>query len=903
MTELEGPPKPPAKPDQRILTPEEDSSLAAELMTKMEKRLESALLPRDRSKDRSVVTPPNEAPDSDPTPPLDPTPQPLVVHADTFDPLLAIDTSDDGQGTGKLIRTRKRAPQKKQDDSTTVAPVQANSSSAVPSVPAPTTADATVTTATVDKKEPVIEQGRYTDDDGFLCDVREENGTYHYTPLEGLGAGEELSKSARDMKVLIKGWKKVADTTVPSIDTTPADPVVLPQTPIQVPDATLANTPVANVEAGKKKITVRELLKLVPDGGVITIKEAGARGATKTFRRKGDSFAAAKNEAKGNGKIISILTHGGTIVAIDGIPFTSDKATKPGASVATKAPDVTPAPVVDPAPPTPAVAPVATPPAPAAPPQAPPAASPVATPAPTVTPLASPDPAPVKMSPTSPDATFDVSKEKIKLPEKNGEILFYTSSIGRSALQCINANKYAFVTEGADVWDDSFSLDWAFMLAKTKTQDEILVMAKDQGWKQIDAPVMAPKAPDTDIDKPRFIPFAPEEKERQYSGKKGPMTVVAWGPGKYGIVFAGHTIASGVDETYVQNLASEQEWVPDTSIDDAVARNIQKQKIEKLLYKLTFANPSLESESIALQDEGILLLAEINVHPDEAKVQQFAERVQTLLGSSGASPAMPPIPRSPMEGFKSLPDGGREHYYIPGSVSGTGEAIVVERDGEGYLVTYESGIVPYSEEEIVEVAKTEGWQFYADGLRPEDFEQKTSKEVALEEDEKKIKDLRDLMEMMRLEYVSTDYNEKSKWPWLKRILGKGIGDQPSSKATEEAYERYTLALTHLKDAEIALLKGKKNLSKDEIRERMGQMIHFYDRQAVLDLARTRDQVKIESGNFPQKVVSAAEEIGRRYNQLSRKQKFLIGGLCAGVGIATGAVGGAMAAGGVVFASR
>lgn len=344
-------------------------------------------------------------PNSDPILSTHPAPEPVILSAAALNIPKDDKTPNDAPATnpldGPVLDPSRRNAQRKPKPGTT------------PPVLPPTTADATVATATTaDKKAPVIESGRYKDENGLLCDVREENGEYYYTPLEGKGKGAEIKASADHMRILMGDeWKKVADTTLPTPDVAvSADPVVLPQTPdaVSIPDATLANTPVANVEAGKKKITVQELLTQVPDGGVITVSDKD--GPIK-FRRQGDRFmTTAKNPAKADGRIIRMLTHGGRITAIDGIPVTPapDKATKPDTSaVAAKAPDAAlvtgvtadPVPVAPAVPPAPPQVPPVVRPTPAVPPVATPAPSPVVVPA-----AVPPAPAPVSMPAAMPPA-------------------------------------------------------------------------------------------------------------------------------------------------------------------------------------------------------------------------------------------------------------------------------------------------------------------------------------------------------------------------------------------------------------------------------------------------------------------------------------------------------------------
>ncbi len=172
----------------------------------------------------------------------------------------------------------------------------------------------------------------------------------------------------------------------------------------------------------------------------------------------------------------------------------------------------------------------------------------------------------------------------------------------------------------------------------------------------------------------------------------------------------------------------------------------------------------------------------------------------------------------------------------------------------------------------------------------------------------------------RLQYVTADYKEKSAWAKLRRIFGaKNISVDPNgldARTTKESYERL---LMELQEVEVAELKTG-GLSGQELRDRMGGMLRYYQLDERVALANTRNQVKIEQLRFKPKegektsiaqktalelrnniqgAAALAENIGRWYNKLPRWKKYTM----AGVSLGAGALGGAAVGGGVVLIRR
>ncbi len=259
-------------------------------------------------------------------------------------------------------------------------------------------------------------------------------------------------------------------------------------------------------------------------------------------------------------------------------------------------------------------------------------------------------------------------------------------------------------------------------------------------------------------------------------------------------------------------------------------------------------------------------------------------------------PVMPPVPdaskKEGMRGFEPLKDGERAHYFIPE----TSKTIVVERDGDEYIVSRDGNFIPYSEADIINLAQVGKWQFYAEGLQLEDFEKK---ELVLTEEEKRkelIDGLRTKVGEARLEYVTTDYKQNSVWQKIKGIFGKNVSENRGDQDTESARERYEVALMKLQDAQLGELK-ELGLPEPELRKRMGEMLNYYKLDERISLYDDRNRVKMESMNGFQTLVTLVESVGREYNKLPRAAKYALGGICLTGGLLTGGgvIGGGVAA--------
>ncbi len=262
---------------------------------------------------------------------------------------------------------------------------------------------------------------------------------------------------------------------------------------------------------------------------------------------------------------------------------------------------------------------------------------------------------------------------------------------------------------------------------------------------------------------------------------------------------------------------------------------------------------------------------------------------------AGVNPDKIPVLNDPH--FGTLTPGERAHYWI----KNRSETVVVERTPEGkYVFSHPDGKLnkPLSLEEIEVLAEYEGWEFYAEGLRPEDFEKK---ELVLTDAEKlneRIIGLTTLVNETRLAYVRTDYEQDTAFKKLKHFFNIGI--ERGDVDTKAASEQYNLQLTHLKDAELEKLR-QSGLTGEDLKKEMVRLLDAFTLVEKANLKLNRITVEGENKKWSGKVGERIESMGKWYNGLSTKQKLVIGGLglaTAGVSFATAgtAVGTAAAAG-------
>lgn len=583
---------------------------------------------------------------------------------------------------------------------------------------------------------------------------------------------------------------------IPVVDTNPVP------TPEPTPSPVLESMPLASIER-PAEITVKGLLKMVPDTKVIVIKKTGKDQVEETmeFRRDGDRFVTtAKKPRQANNALIRALTHGFRIDTIDGV------------AVQVATPDV----------------------APAVPPAVPDAVIPADA-------VSTPD--------------VPVVSDAVKVPDATGE----------------KNEQYELRT--GDVW------------VHTKEKVTVRVMIKEFRKKDgVDMVVL-----DTD---------RTDESGQHVQGY--PMESVLTNASVIDLLrgrFTREGQKSEKKETFkLPEVIGDKIYFTGTNGDGT---------IEKVTdgYKVEYANPML----IAL---GILT---------EAQVQEQGEKEDWLPVEKMTRPAEMPrfVPtlndvitpgdsqKETLRGFQPLNDGERAHYFIFGKSDET-EAIVVERIGDKYVVSYVSGIISYSEKEIVEAAQTEKWQFYADGLRGEDFEKKPLKLTEAEKQKEHIAELRALVEEARFSYVETDYKQDNAFKKLKRFFGGALGGDRGDPDTEGARTRYNLALTNLKEAELDLLK-KSGISGKELKEEMVRILNYYTLGERVQLKLDHQRVEAEDTKWSgRKVLANFEKLGNWYKSLSPKTRLIAGGLglaLGGVSLVAGGTGVGVLAGGAVLLKK
>lgn len=262
-----------------------------------------------------------------------------------------------------------------------------------------------------------------------------------------------------------------------------------------------------------------------------------------------------------------------------------------------------------------------------------------------------------------------------------------------------------------------------------------------------------------------------------------------------------------------------------------------------------------------------------------------------------------------------LPDIGSEVSYR----DEFGEVIKVIRvsdDHYSVILTAGDAAVDWNADILKGMAKTGKWELISQTPVVASVEVVTPVEVvapvsepivpSVESPKKSsIEELRTGVGEMRLEYVTIAYNQKSTWARLRRFFGANISPQPSDDDTRFSRERYERKLNELREAELAELRTGVFSSDAEMRERVGGMLKYYEVDEQNALMKTRDQVKIESKNLGQRAISAVENLGRKYNELSRFKKYTIAAACGAGAIGAGFVGGGavLAAGGVALIRR
>lgn len=675
---------------------------------------------------------------------------PAVGGADAHIKTALADTPHNGQGTGTVMKPRRGAGRNTRPATSTgtlVAPVAEGA-------PTSPTADATVATAVVvDKQQPVIEVGRYRDQDGILCDVREENGMYYYTPLEGDGAGEEIpATTVGDLKELMKlyKWEKVADDTVPTANV--LDPARVEAEPSFVAEKGRIYDFQGN--RGPLNRLVRT------DEGYYFVDFDGKRiGKDDQYSKEEDIKHLAQMEQW-------------QLIAVDSI------------AVAPKTPDAG--------------------------------------------------------IPTSPDAALDAGKEKIKLPEKR-ERLYYSDADGHvlavETVKLDGVSQWNYLVVNTE--DSRFDLNNPLWLTGVDdlTEDEVLLMAKEQNWKLVDAPLLAPKAADASPVAPPAMPPTPDA-----SVDAGDKRV---------------ELLIGLTAIYTTN--------------DPLIPEVKIQRVNDDLYR------------------------------DLLTMIEYTDReIQSLARAEGWKkrdvPVTPDVSREDgMRGFQLLNDGERAHYFVPEKKS----SIMVEKVHGVYIFSPGGNSVLYSEEDIAKLAQTEKWQFFAEGLTPEDFEKNSLSSTKAEMQRELMDGLETEVKEARFDYVTVDFKQKKAFSQITGVLRGLLGKELNDQDTVSAKARYETALMRLQESQLGELK-KSGLSDAELHTKMGEMLMYYKNAERVNLFEDRLTVEAENKKFPGKVADFFENIGKAYNTLTPAQKITLAvtvlGASALIGATGGTAGAAMGAG-------
>ena len=640
---------------------------------------------------------------------------------------------------------------------------------------------------------------------------------------------------------------------IPVVDTNPVP------TPEPTPSPVLESMPLASIER-PAEITVKGLLKMVPDTKVIVIKKTGKDQVEETmeFRRDGDRFVTtAKKPRQANNSLIRALTHGFRIDTIDGV------------AVQVATPDV----------------------APAVPPAVPDAVIPADA-------VSTPDVPVVSDAVKVPDATGEKNeqyelrtgdvwvvldtdrtdesgqhvqgypmesvltnasvidllrgrftreertspeqKETITLPERPNEILFYVTSKGRIAVQLEgDSNEYKLAPADSEFEPEpGFDMGWSLMLAVGQTRDQILAMAKEQGWKQIDAPVSHSEVPIPTPDKP-----APKEKKEiiklplhegdkaYFTGTNGDGTIKKVSGG-YVVEYVKtkYQILETLTEAQVQEQGEKEDWL-------RVEKMTRPAEVSK------FVPLKIGEQAVYRGSEGLVIL-------------------------------------------KRLANGEYELKNVKGEVEGL-----------------------YQEDHIQSLAVAEGWEPEATPVFDEELTLEEPKSVEPTEAEKRkehIMELRALVEEARFSYVETDYKQDNAFKKLKRFFGGALGGDRGDPDTEGARTRYNLALTNLKEAELDLLK-KSGISGKELKEEMVRILNYYTLGERVQLKLDHQRVEAEDTKWSgRKVLANFEKLGNWYKSLSPKTRLIAGGLglaLGGVSLVAGGTGVGVLAGGAVLLKK
>ena len=190
---------------------------------------------------------------------------------------------------------------------------------------------------------------------------------------------------------------------------------------------------------------------------------------------------------------------------------------------------------------------------------------------------------------------------------------------------------------------------------------------------------------------------------------------------------------------------------------------------------------------------------------------------------------------------------------------------------------------------------------------PEAVNVETSEAGEMSETEKlksEVERLKLIVDERRMAYVSVDYKQKSKWKKLRNFFGIK-SEELADGDTNVVLSDYRQALTAYQEAQLAAIKGE-GLDGVKLREQLGGMLRYLKYDEQLELKKYRDQVKVETGGFGNNVIAGFEKVGRLYNGIPKKYKFIVAaglvGLTGG-SVLAGSAGLATAAGAATLFKR
>jgi hypothetical protein len=148
----------------------------------------------------------------------------------------------------------------------------------------------------------------------------------------------------------------------------------------------------------------------------------------------------------------------------------------------------------------------------------------------------------------------------------------------------------------------------------------------------------------------------------------------------------------------------------------------------------------------------------------------------------------------------------------------------------------------------------------------------------------------------RQAFVQHDY-EKATWrKKLALVLGKNVLDAEEDRDLKTYRESYEEAVRALSAHELRELK-KEGLSGDALEDRVESLLRYLRFDEALALRQAASAVRLERQNQFARVYEWGKSVGRRYNALPKKKKYLIiGGVVVGA-VALHAAGGVLATAG------